>query len=213
MRNSLERATNLARKLLGDDPASQLEGTFDVMRSGAVPKQAGPHLLSRHVVQPDELVAASEQKPAAGVRVAEVLVDYLRDAAFTTLNRFAALKVREARELVTKGEQSSGYREFCGLATGVAMLPDNAGYRIFIATDGALAIAQGLEEVFWAEGSDRRRAARPTRTRTIEDIMGKRASPAVKSALTTLPEASPATRSGGRVRGGIRRSATIKAHG
>ena len=38
--------------------------------------------------------------------------DYLRDAAFTTLNRFVALKMLEARELVqeciTKGEQSVG---------------------------------------------------------------------------------------------------------
>jgi len=64
------------------------------------------------------------------------VADYLRDAAFTTLNRFIALKMLEARELVqeciTKGEQSSGYREFCGLAPGVVLLPDTAGYRLFI---------------------------------------------------------------------------------
>ena len=42
----------------------------------------------------------------------------------------------EARELVqeciTKGEQSAGYREFCGMAPGVALLPDSAGYRLYI---------------------------------------------------------------------------------
>ena len=47
------------------------------------------------------------------------------DNAFTTLNRFVALKMLEARELVqeciTKGEKSAGYREFCGLAPGVAL--------------------------------------------------------------------------------------------
>ena len=57
----------------------------------------------------------------------EAVADYVRDAAFTTLNRFIALKMLEARELVqeciTKGEQSSGYREFCGMAPGLALIP------------------------------------------------------------------------------------------
>src|ERR1019366_4845166 len=51
-------------------------------------------------------------------------------------NRFVALKMLEARQLVqdciTKGEQSGGYREFCGMAPGVALLPDAAGYRIYV---------------------------------------------------------------------------------
>ena len=66
----------------------------------------------------------------------EAVTDYVRDAAFTTLNRFVALKMLEARELVqeciTKGEQSAGYREFCGMAPGIALLPDAAGYRLYI---------------------------------------------------------------------------------
>jgi hypothetical protein len=60
----------------------------------------------------------------------------VRDAAFTTLNRFVALKMLEARQLVqdciTKGEQSGGYREFCGMAPGLALLPDAAGYRVYV---------------------------------------------------------------------------------
>ena len=67
---------------------------------------------------------------------AEAIADYLCDAAFTTFNRFIALKMLEARELVqeciTKGEQSSGYQEFCGMAPGMALLPESAGYRIYI---------------------------------------------------------------------------------
>ena len=61
---------------------------------------------------------------------AEAVADYLRDAAFTTLNRFVALKMLEARELVqecvTRGEQSAGYREFCGLAPGSRCSPMSA---------------------------------------------------------------------------------------
>ncbi|MEQ1801912.1 MAG: DNA methyltransferase [Gammaproteobacteria bacterium] len=136
IRNAIERATQRARKLLEDDYALQLEGTFDVLRTGAVAMKAGSHLAPRQVVQRDKIIATVEHKRAAGMSAAEAVVDYLRDAAFTTINRFAALKMLEARELVqeciTKGEQSSGYREFCGLAPGAALLPDGAGYRLYI---------------------------------------------------------------------------------
>jgi hypothetical protein len=52
------------------------------------------------------------------------------------LNRFVALKMLEARDLVqeciTRGEQSGGYKEFCGMAPGLALLPDAAGYRLYV---------------------------------------------------------------------------------
>ncbi|HEX3131567.1 MAG TPA: DNA methyltransferase, partial [Thermoanaerobaculia bacterium] len=139
-RNVIERATQRARKLLEDDFASQLEGTFDVLRSGIVAPKAGSHLTPRQVAQRDKIVAAIEHKRAAGMGAADAVADYLRDAAFTTLNRFAALKMLEARELVqeciTKGEQSTGYRELTqdtGTSrNGVAQLPERAGYRLYI---------------------------------------------------------------------------------
>ncbi len=66
----------------------------------------------------------------------QAVADYIRDAAFTSLNRFVALKMLEARgllqECITKGEASSGYREFCGLAPGLLLLPDSGGYRLYI---------------------------------------------------------------------------------
>jgi hypothetical protein len=135
-RSAIERATQRARKLLEDDFASQLEGAFDVMRTGAVAAVAGPHLSPRQVFQRDKIVAAVEHKRAAGTPAAEAIANYLRDAAFTTLNRFIALKMLEARDLVqeciTRGEQSPGYGEFCGMAPGLALLPESAGYRIYI---------------------------------------------------------------------------------
>lgn len=135
-RKAIERATQRARKLLEDDFASQLEGTFDVLRAGSVAPKAGSHLSPRQVFQRNKIVAAIEHKRAAGMSAAEAVADYLRDASFTALNRFVALKMLEARELVqeciTKGEQSAGYRELCGLAAGVALLPESTGYRIYI---------------------------------------------------------------------------------
>ena len=63
------------------------------------------------------------------------MATYLREAAFTTLNRFVALKMLEARglvqECISRGEQSAGFKEFCGLAPGLVQLPDH-GYRLYI---------------------------------------------------------------------------------
>ncbi len=139
-RNAIERATQRGRKLLEDDFAAQLEGVFDVMRDGTVAAKGGSHLLPRQLFERDRIVAAIEHKRAAGMRAGEAVADFLRDAAFTTLNRFVALKMLEARDLVqeciSKGEQSAGYREFTqdtGTSrNGVALLPDGAGYRLYI---------------------------------------------------------------------------------
>ncbi|WP_044985620.1 Eco57I restriction-modification methylase domain-containing protein [Sorangium cellulosum] len=135
-RNAIERATQRARRLLEEDFAAQLEGDFDVHRDGAVAAKAGKHLSARQAFSRERIVAAIEHKRAAGMSAADAARDYLRDAAFTALNRFVALKMLEARELVqeciTKGEQSAGYREFCGMAPGLPLLPDSAGYRLYI---------------------------------------------------------------------------------
>jgi hypothetical protein len=135
-RNAIERATQQGRRLLDEDFSSQLEGTFDVLRSGVIAPKGGAHLSVLQHSQRDKIVAAIEHKRAAGMTALEAVTDYVRDAAFTALNRFVALKMLEARELVqeciTKGEQSAGYREFCGMAPGIALLPDAAGYRLYI---------------------------------------------------------------------------------
>lgn len=137
-RNAIESATQRARKLLEEDFALQLEGDFDVHRDGKVAAKAGGHLSARKIFQRERIVAAIEHKLGAGMNAAESVADYLRDAAFTTLNRFVALKMLEARDLVqeciTKGEQSAGYREFCGMAPALPLLPDSAGYRLYIET-------------------------------------------------------------------------------
>jgi hypothetical protein len=135
-RNAIERATQRARKLLEEDFAAQLEGEFDVHRDGALAAKPGGHLSARQVFQRERIITAIEHKRSAGMSPADAVCDYLRDAAFTTLNRFVALKMLEARELmqecITKGEQSAGYREFCGMAPGLPLLPDSTGYRIYI---------------------------------------------------------------------------------
>lgn len=135
-RSAIERATQKARRILETDFAEQLEGTFEVLLSGVVAPQGGGHLTPRQHAVRERIVASVEHRRAAGEKPAEAVASYLRDAAFTALNRFAGLQMIEARglaqECVRKGEQSSGYREFIGLAPGVALLPGGDGYRLYL---------------------------------------------------------------------------------
>jgi hypothetical protein len=52
--------------------------------------------------------------------------------------------------------------------------------------DRSLAIAHGLEEVFWAEDSDGKWKPRPTPMRPLNDLIKERTSSAVKAALASL---------------------------
>lgn len=54
------------------------------------------------------------------------------------------------------------------------------------ATDRSLAIAHGLEEVFWIEGADGKWTQRKTPTIPVEELVRERTSPAVKAALESL---------------------------
>ncbi len=135
IRNRIQRATQDARRLLEEEYAEQLGGTFDILLDGRIGAESGEHLDDSQRVIRGKLVAAVEHHIAGGKKPAEAVAGFLREAAFTTLNRFVALKMLEARDLVqecvSRGEQSSGFKEFGGLARGLVDLPDH-GYRLYI---------------------------------------------------------------------------------
>jgi hypothetical protein len=75
------------------------------------------------------------------------------------------------------------------------------------AKDRSLAIAHGLEDVFWVEGTDGKWTARKTPTKSMDELVKERTSPAVKSALKSLLEAPVASGKGAGRKGGGRRQA------
>jgi hypothetical protein len=82
------------------------------------------------------------------------------------------------------------------------------------AMDRSLAIAHGLEDVFWVESTDGRWTARKTPTKSVDELVKERTSPAVKSALKSLLEAPVASgKSGGRKGGGRRKASAATAEG
>ena len=80
------------------------------------------------------------------------------------------------------------------------------------AVDRSLAVAHGIEEVFWVQGEDGKWRARTLPTRSVVELVLERTSPAVKAALTSLIEA-PAANGGSRARGGRQRVARSNVGG
>jgi len=136
-RNSIQRATQAARQLLQQSFRETLEGTYDILLDGSIAGSPGTHLSPQQRVIREKMVAAISHKRSSGLKPKEAVDGYLREAAFTTLNRFVALKMLEARKLVqecvSKGEDSTGFKEFTALAPGLVAVPDK-GYRQYIET-------------------------------------------------------------------------------
>lgn len=137
LRDELRKATQSIRCLLEKEFSEQLEGTFDILADGTVLSVPGPHLSAAQRVVREKLVAVLAHKQANGLTQEEAVAAYLREAAFTALNRFVALKMLEARglvqECISRGDESSGFKEFTALAPGLVQLPDK-GYRLYIET-------------------------------------------------------------------------------
>lgn len=136
LRNAISTAAQSIRQLLEAEYLGQLEGVFDVRPDGEIAEQPGAHLSPAQRIQREKIVGVLKYYEASGVKPAEAVHRYVREAAFTTLNRFVALKMLEARELVQEcvsgGAASNGYREFIGLAPGVERLPGDEGYRLYV---------------------------------------------------------------------------------
>lgn len=79
--------------------------------------------------------------------------------------------------------------------------------------DRSLAIAHGLEDVFWVEGPDGKWTARKTPTTSVDVLVKERTSPAVKAALTSLLEAPVASGGGNRRTPAGRRGAAASRKG
>jgi hypothetical protein len=136
LRTAIGSTAQVLRNLFEKEYLEQLEGTFDVHPSGLVASSPGSHLSRSEQLTRSKIVGALKYHRASGLEDAEAVARFVRDAAFTTLNRFVALKMLEARELVqqcvSRGSDSSGYREFVGLAAGVDALPNDSGYRLYL---------------------------------------------------------------------------------
>lgn len=133
-RNRIQRATQDARALLEREYPEQLAGTCDIRLDRTVAVAPGDHLDAGQRLVRAQLVTAIEHLRAAA-HGKDAVAAYVREAAFTNLNRFVVLKMLEARRLVqqylSRGKESSGFKEFIGLGPGLVPLPDH-GFRLYV---------------------------------------------------------------------------------
>ncbi|WP_216905720.1 BREX-1 system adenine-specific DNA-methyltransferase PglX [Synechococcus sp. CCY 0621] len=137
-RNRLQKATQDARRLLEDEFRSQLLQTYDIdVEKVRWAEEPGAHLQAEQRLIREKLMAWIGHKEAQINDRKEALLLALREMAFTALNRFVALKLMEARELVrpcvSSGLESEGFQEFTAVAQG--LLADQEGsYRLYLET-------------------------------------------------------------------------------
>lgn len=134
-RSQLEKTTIQARQLLEQEFRSQLAATYGI-EGETLPEKPTGQLDAVGKVTWRRITDAIRHRVEGLGGVKPAIERFVRDCAFTTLNRFAALKLLEARglvpESVSRGSLSTGYGTFTGLATGLNLLPDEGGYRLYL---------------------------------------------------------------------------------
>jgi hypothetical protein len=137
-RNRLQKATQDARRLLEEEFAGQLLQTYDInVSAGRWSDEPGAHLQAEQRLLREKLLAWIEHRSAQINDEKEALLLALREMAFTALNRFVALKLMEARELVrpcvSGGLESEGFQEFTAVAQGL-LVEQESSYRLYLET-------------------------------------------------------------------------------
>src|SRR6185503_18844589 len=94
-RDALRTAIVKARRLLEKEFQEQLEGTYNILPDGGILSNAPGDPIVRA-----RLLDLIQHHCAGGGTAPEAVDRVAREAAFTVLNRFAALKMAERRGLV-----------------------------------------------------------------------------------------------------------------
>lgn len=130
-RNLLNHAVDKARGLLQQEIQEQLEGIYNILPDGKILDSAPGDPVVRA-----RLLEVIGHHRARGSKPAEAVDAVVREATFTVLNRFVALKMAErrglVRECVSQGLQSEGIRELAECAPGLRGAFDDGGYRLLL---------------------------------------------------------------------------------
>jgi hypothetical protein len=119
LRNALRLTITACRRLLEEDFRLQLEGHYDIRSMKTLNAILDPgHLSFSGHVGRQVIAAAIQHEIAQGTGFDSALERFIRESAFTTLNRLAALKLLEdpSRKLIPESigqkDNSKGYRQF-----------------------------------------------------------------------------------------------------
>jgi len=139
LRNALYTTVVKCRHLLERDLALQLEGTYGIHADGTVePLEHLTHLDAVGRADRKAIEAAIRHEEVAGASRREAVERYVRQSAFTFLNRLAALKLMEhpSRALIQPsvgaGDQSKGFLQFSLISPEAMRGQPDRGYRLYL---------------------------------------------------------------------------------
>ena len=139
LRNQLRRTISECRVLLEDDFQQQLEGSYGILRDGsAEPVEQLLHLDSSSIADRHAIEAALHHELSYDKNPAEAVERFIRESAFTFLNRITALKLMEhpsrriVEEAVGSGSNSAGFKQFELISPSLVRQSEDGGYRIYL---------------------------------------------------------------------------------
>src|SRR4051812_24988047 len=94
LRNSLRLAITSCRRLLEEDYLLQLEGRYGIRRDGQIePLERLEHLDAIGLAERRAIEAALKHEQLQAQNLPQAITRFVRESAFTVLNRLAALKL------------------------------------------------------------------------------------------------------------------------
>ncbi len=139
VRNEIRKMVAATRRVLEEDIRRQLEGAYGISDDGSIqPAETMATLRADPVLgrRRREIEAALKHEWAGGVPLREAVERFVRETAFTWLNRLAALRMMEARglirESVARGPDSGGFKAFQRACEEVCRSYPDGGYRRYL---------------------------------------------------------------------------------
>ena len=142
LRNALRTTVVQCRKTLEADVGRQLEGTHGILPDGRVlpEDQLGKGWKTTLRSERERILAAIGHIESYGLPRTQALEQFVRETAFTALNRLAALKLMEhpsrglIQESVGKGKESRGVQLFQRVSPEACRGEPDGGYRLYLDT-------------------------------------------------------------------------------
>jgi len=140
LRNMLRTAVVQCRKALEADVGRRLEGTYGILPDGRVlpEDQLGKGWKTTLRSERERILAAIGHIESYGLSRTQALEQFVRETAFTALNRLAALKLMEhpsrglIQESVGKGKESRGVQLFQRASPEACRGEPDGGYRLYL---------------------------------------------------------------------------------
>ena len=139
IRNTLRRTITDCRRLLEDDFQLQLEGVYGVAADGSIesidqlPLLDSQGIADRHAIEAALRHELSyEQNPEGAVE------RFVRESAFTFLNRITALKLMEhpsrriVEEAIGHARSSAGFKQFELISPSLVRQFEEGDYRVYL---------------------------------------------------------------------------------